>query len=452
MSNRPIITLRGCVRRQEGGGWEWTGIWAFGALPDDDRDNTTEEAPTVQAVPLRKKKGKRKFNNVKGARPFRYHVSLKQTNWFPSVSCFETKILRTAPYVFYVVSKIWIRIAKKTLSLTTHVYLQPCFVLRLTIHQFCEARDASKVSVPWLNDSANDLSDNDTEKAETTASPLVTIGSNDAHASPKTYSPIAKAAVEASEVLISENSPVETAVEPIGKSCSEKKGSPVDTGQHNGSKDTFAPTTDPSPRASLEVVDRKAHLDNEAASAVATSTVSRPVTSNLSHGTVAAVEEEESSSVITNSSSSYARPLPKVTDSDYKSETNLCNGTAGRTEKASLEKNQTEDQQQPSTSSSTDLTTHVDESNLTNGSQQAPNKPLSSSLPEPHQQNDHSSNAPKNVDRSGKEVVTFASLTPYVDASIKYPDLCPCGGLWKGYFENVQVSYTYVQNIISFPW
>ncbi len=105
MSQSPIISLRGRIRRQEGGGWEWTGIWVFGALPDNERDPVTEEGPTLQPVPNKKKKGKRKFiNNVKGARPFRYHVSFSKTIH----RCASKKTLRTAPYGCYVASKIWI--------------------------------------------------------------------------------------------------------------------------------------------------------------------------------------------------------------------------------------------------------------------------------------------------------------------------------------------------------
>ena len=68
MSDRPIITLRGPVRRHEGGEWEWTGIWAFGALPDEH-----EEPDETYSPKYGKKKGKKKLN-LKGARPFRYHV------------------------------------------------------------------------------------------------------------------------------------------------------------------------------------------------------------------------------------------------------------------------------------------------------------------------------------------------------------------------------------------
>ena len=94
MSNRPVITLRGPVRRQEGGGWEWTGIWAFGALPDDVEGETSVETPTPpQPVPIRRKKGKRKFI-LKGARPFRYHVSLNRMMLFGSRSNFSRYVPR----------------------------------------------------------------------------------------------------------------------------------------------------------------------------------------------------------------------------------------------------------------------------------------------------------------------------------------------------------------------
>lgn len=79
MSHSPTISLRGSIRRQEGGGWEWTGIWVFGALPNNEGDSLTDGGPTLQTVPSKRKKGKRKFiNHVKGSRPFRYHVSFSK--------------------------------------------------------------------------------------------------------------------------------------------------------------------------------------------------------------------------------------------------------------------------------------------------------------------------------------------------------------------------------------
>ncbi|MFN9982859.1 MAG: hypothetical protein ACK53Y_23220, partial [bacterium] len=106
--------------------------------------------------------------------------------------------------------------------------------------------------------------------------------------------------------------------------------------------------------------------------------------------------------------------------------------------------------QHPLTSSSIDLTAHVDETDLTNTTQQE--LPLSSSTQEASNQplNDISNNSQEEIDPSIKEVVTFASLTPYVDASIKFPEVCPCGGSWKGYFENVQVSYLLLPESVLF--
>jgi hypothetical protein len=298
------------------------------------------------------------------------------------------------------------------------------------------------VKVPWLDDAISDLPENDTEKSEKPASPLVPIGMNDTSTSPKA-SPIAKAEIQVSEPIKIDRMLLDDTAEANGKSGVEQIVVPVDKGQHIGSKESLAhSTTDPSPRSSLGIVDKQLLIGDVRTSDMPITTASRPVTSDVSHGTVTAVEEEESSSVITNSSCSYARPLPPIAtaDDNKPGSAEFLNGTSSHAENESVCYLQTKGPQHPLTSSSIDLTAHVDETDLTNTQKELPL--LSSNQEASNQpQNDLSNNSQEKIEPSIKEVVTFASLTPYVDASIKFPEVCPCGGSWKGYFENVQVSY-----------
>lgn len=246
---------------------------------------------------------------------------------------------------------------------------------------------------------------------------------------------------------------LDDAAEPNGKSGVEKIVVHAGKGQRNGSKDTLAHLlSDPSPRSSLEILDKQLLIGDVRTSAIAITTASRPVTSDVSHGTAPAIEEVESSSVITNSSCSFARPLPPTaTADDNKPESaEFLNGTSSHLENASLCNVQTKGPQRPLTSSSIDLTTHADETALSNSTRQE--LPLSSNAPEASNLHQHDclNNSQEKLDPSLKESVTFASLTPYIDASIKFPDVCPCGGSWKGYFENVQVSHLFLSVSVLF--
>jgi len=74
-SERPVISLRGPLRRKAEGGWEWTGIWVFGLMQDEETNESLEsESPRIG-----KKKGRKKATNS-GARPFRYNVSVMNSN------------------------------------------------------------------------------------------------------------------------------------------------------------------------------------------------------------------------------------------------------------------------------------------------------------------------------------------------------------------------------------
>jgi hypothetical protein len=71
---RPVISLRGPLKRKTEGGWEWTGLWMFGLMNEEsDEDNT--EVDQQQSPSKHGKKKARKKQKRAGARPFRYIVS-----------------------------------------------------------------------------------------------------------------------------------------------------------------------------------------------------------------------------------------------------------------------------------------------------------------------------------------------------------------------------------------
>mmetsp|Transcript_6698 Transcript_6698/g.9718 ORF Transcript_6698/g.9718 Transcript_6698/m.9718 type:complete len:947 (-) Transcript_6698:109-2949(-) len=371
MSNRPVITLRGPVRRQEGGGWEWTGIWAFGALPDDVEGETSVETPTPpQPVPIRRKKGKRKFI-LKGARPFRYH--------------------------------------------------------------FCEAVDAAKVAVPWVHATSNDIGDNDTEQGERTPSPLITTTCDDSNGLPN------KSEDKTSEEAAAAVTQIKTLISSNGQ-CSSKPDAPVDTGQQQNGIQVIVTPADPSLRASPLGVD---HDDKPTRQQPSDRNSTSSAPREPHHNIVAAVEEEESSSVITNSSSSYARPVVPGSTGDKaadKPEQKQTNGQL-KVESAYADSSPSHEPPKLPESSSVDVTRDVKESDpphsviVSNGPVDSTSETL---IQQPNdimkgiQQN----SANPTITESD---VTFASLTPFIDAAVKYPETCPCGGSWKGYFENVQI-------------
>jgi hypothetical protein len=47
------------------------------------------------------------------------------------------------------------------------------------------------------------------------------------------------------------------------------------------------------------------------------------------------------------------------------------------------------------------------------------------------------------------DVVTFATITQFNDASTEHPESCPTGGSWKGYFENIQVSKNWSRTVLN---
>ena len=157
-------------------------------------------------------------------------------------------------------------------------------------------------------------------------------------------------------------------------------------------------------------------------------------------------EAEEESSVVTNSSSSESCPLSNEAAVDAKSKhesekaTKFSNGAKQLTEKSVEVDNPdvlTKESQQlrPQTPPLASLKDGDESEPKSNTS--VHNEPLCAE--KGNDQDEIDTKVESLIGGLKSKVGTFASLTPYIDASTTHPDVCPCGGSWKGYFENVQV-------------